>query len=257
MDEKIKYRSRRSGVIFGIILMLVGGLFLAFNLGWFDGGYKRVIFSWPMLLVLIGVINYFHRHSFSGTVFILAGAFFLIPRLAMINPDIFYWVTPDFTRDYWGVLLIAGGILLILQLIFHPRKRNGCSTNNDTYYHKRAHRHTHSSSLGKLDRNSVFANVEEIVLDPEFQGGEINAVFGSITLDLRKTSLPEGETQLEINAVFGGIDIYIPENWDVELHLSHVFGGFTDRRLYSGNIDKSRKLIIHGGCVFGGGEIKN
>lgn len=254
MEEKIKHSSRRSGVIFGIILMLVGVFFLLLNLGWLEADYKRVIFSWPMLLIALGIINYFRRRFFSGSMLVIVGAFFLLPRLAIVNPDAFYWVTPGFTHDYWGILLIAGGIFLILHLIFSPKRKNCDGVH---YCKKSEHFTSSSSSFGKLNRDSVFSSVEEIVLDPDFQGGEINAVFGGVTLDLRKTTLPEGSTTLEVNAVFGGIDIYVPQEWNVELHLSHVFGGFSDRRSYSENIDKSRKLIIHGSCVFGGGEIRN
>ena len=74
---------------------------------------------------------------------------------------------------------------------------------------------------------------------------------------MRRTNLPVGETRLDVNAVFGGITIFIPSDWFVETHLDAVFGGFQDNRLPKDVLDKSRKLVITGSCVFGGGEIRN
>ena len=95
------------------------------------------------------------------------------------------------------------------------------------------------------------------MLDPVFKGGELNAVFGGLTLDLRRTNLAEGETHLEVNAVFGGITIFVPSEWLIETHLDTVFGGFQDNRMPKEPLDPTRKLIIVGSCVFGGGEIRN
>ena len=95
------------------------------------------------------------------------------------------------------------------------------------------------------------------MLDPEFKGGDMNAVFGGISLDLRRTNLPVGETRLEVNAVFGGITIFVPSDWYVETHLDSVFGGFKDNRVPKEPLDTTKKLIIVGSCVFGGGELRN
>jgi hypothetical protein len=111
--------------------------------------------------------------------------------------------------------------------------------------------------IGSFSKNSVFGGGEHIVLEPEFKGGELNAVFGGMTLNLRHTNLPEGVTRLEVNAVFGGVTIIVPEDWMVETHLDSVFGGFEDKRLVKIPQDNGRKLIITGACVFGGGEIRN
>lgn len=258
-ENKIKhYSHRKSGLTFGIILVLLGMLFLAFNFGVLDGGWKRVVFSWQMLLIVTGLISMFHRHIFNGLVFISVGGFFVMPRLAATCPDTFYWVEQDFTRTYWPVLLIVAGILILLHIVFRPKwHTTNYYTNYSEHKHeKEYHKGIHINHSG-FERNSVFGNVEEIILEPEFNGGEFNAIFGGITLDLRKTAITEGETKIELNAVFGGITIHIPSDWHVELHLDSVFGTFQDNRILSENIDHSRKLIIIGNCVFGGGEILN
>jgi len=64
---------------------------------------------------------------------------------------------------------------------------------------------------------------------------------------------------LELNAVFGGIEAKVPESWSVIMKGAGVFGGFVDStnqpdpRLYP----SPKRLIVKGGAVFGGVEVKN
>jgi predicted membrane protein len=99
--------------------------------------------------------------------------------------------------------------------------------------------------------------MEQVILDPEFKGGYIETVFGGMDLDLRRTSLPEGETFLNIKAVFGGVEIKAPAEWFIEIRTNSSFGGVSDERYKSQNIDFSKKLIITGEAVFGGITIEN
>ncbi len=59
--------------------------------------------------------------------------------------------------------------------------------------------------------------------------------------------------------VFGGSKIIVPQDWDVKVEVSAVFGGFTDKRIKSPEIERdlSRTLIIKGIAIFGGGELTN
>jgi predicted membrane protein len=260
-DVKNSFRSGYTkGMGFGLVLLVIGVLFLGYNFGIVPYSVKEVIFSWPMLLVLIGVIKLFRWHFISGGVFIVIGGFFLIPGIV---PGL----DGQFVHIYWPLLLIAAGIVVLIQWVLHPKwgfeswERDWHRHNPHHYSHHYDHydksNWSESANKGGFSRNSVFGTDDHIVLDPEFKGGELNAVFGGLTLDLRRTNLPVGETQLEVNAVFGGITIYVPTDWFVETHLDAVFGGFQDNRLPKEPLDSTRKLIISGSCVFGGGELRN
>jgi predicted membrane protein len=268
MENEVKnsFRSGHSkGLGFGVILMLIGVVFLGFNFGFIPRTLEHVIISWPMLLIVIGVSHYFRRRVFSGTIWILIGSFFIIPRFIDSFPTYFPGFNGDFTHVYWPLLLIAAGILIITGKIF------GSKWGFDEWNHEhRHHRHRHyrhnqspfnqktwTTNTDGFSRNSVFGSGEHIVLDPEFKGGDLNAVFGGISLDLRRTNLPVGDTVLEVNAVFGGITIYVPTDWFIETHLDAVFGGFQDNRMPKEPLDTTKKLIITGSCVFGGGELRN
>lgn len=260
MENEVKNSFRTGytkGLGFGLILMLIGVVFLGFNFGLIPEQLRHVIISWPMLLVVIGLGNFLKRHVFSGTILVLIGGFFLIPRFIEAFPALFPGFDGDFTRIYWPLLLIAAGILIVFGRIWGPKW--GFNECNHKYKHEHRHRREDYSqwNTSGFSKNSVFGSGEHIVLDPEFKGGELNAVFGGITLDLRRTNLPEGDTRLDVNAVFGGITIFVPSDWYVETHMDAVFGGFQDNRLPKEPLDKTRKLIITGSCVFGGGELRN
>ena len=165
----------------------------------------------------------------------------------------------NFAHIYWPLLLVAAGVLLIVSKL--SGSKWGFAEFNEKHHHHHHHYHHHQSKYvygsDGFSKNSIFGNGEHIVLDPEFKGGEMNAVFGGITLDLRKTNLAEGETRLDINAVFGGVTIFVPGEWYVETHLDTVFGGFEDKRMLKEPLDTTRKLVITGACVFGGGELRS
>ncbi len=264
MDNEVKDSFRTGytkGLGFGLFLMLVGVLFLGFNFGLIPMTLKWVIISWPMLLIVIGFSHLFRQKFFTATILLLIGSFFLFPKVIEAYPDYFPGVTVNFAHVYWPLLLIAAGVLIIAGRIWGAKW--GCNEWNHQHshkyhHHKYQHKYTRENLSGEgFSKNSVFGSGDHIVLDPEFKGGELNAVFGGITLDLRRTSLPEGETRLDVNAVFGGITIYVPSDWFVETHLDAVFGGFQDNRMPVAEPDRSRKLLIIGSCVFGGGELRN
>ena len=262
MENEVKdsFRTGYSkGLGFGIILMLVGVLFLGFNFGLLPIDLKWIIISWPMLLIVIGLSHFFRKKISSGTIMMLIGIFFLFPRIIRTYPDLFPGFNGDFTQVYWPLLLIAGGIIIILGKVLGPKWGFNEWDHQHHHYNHSKNRYTNEYSTinGSFSKNSVFGSGDHIVLDPEFKGGELNAVFGGITLDLRKTSLPVGETRLDVNAVFGGITIFVPSDWFVETHMDAVFGGFKDNRMPLDGLDKTKKLVITGSCVFGGGELRN
>lgn len=258
MENEVKNSFRSGytkGLGFGLILMLIGVVFLGFNFGLIPMELKSIIISWQMLLIVIGVVQLFKRRMISGVVLIFVGGFFIIPKVV---PEL----DGNFVHIYWPLLLIGAGIVILLQRLLGPKYFSESCKNE--WNHNQYHHHTFNSKNEKwqanpnaFSKNSVFGSGDHIVLDPEFKGGELNAVFGGLKLDLRRTNLPVGETRLDINAVFGGITVFVPADWFVETHLDSVFGGFQDNRMPKEPLDSTKKLIITGSCVFGGGELRN
>ena len=264
-----RHNDSGGGIAFALLVIVAGGVLLAFNSGLLTHEWRRVFFSWQMLL-LVGAMVEYSRLRFTGASVLLAiGGFFIIRRLSPIYPDLAASGVGD---NWWPILLIVAGILLLGSLLFKKPCRGGwyenCNHGNRCNPGNRADRDrtSYSSSRwgntsrasGVINTEVVFGGCEQVYLDPVFQGGKIASVFGGVKLDLRRTSLPEGETWLRVESVFGGVEIDTPEDWIVEVRSESFFGGFDDKRLppLDGNYIEGRKLIVKASCVFGGGEIK-
>ncbi len=58
--------------------------------------------------------------------------------------------------------------------------------------------------------------------------------------------------------MFGGTTIVVPNDWNVVMNVTSIFGGFSNKSIKDPNvpIDLTKHLIIKGLVVFGGGELK-
>jgi predicted membrane protein len=250
----------KTGFVFGTVLILAGLLFFLFNASFINGDLKPLIFSWQMLVIVIGCCYFNKRHFLWGLFVLITGVFFIVPKLAPVFPEIFAWVKPDFISVYWALLVVLAGLLLIVHRLLYRGNHKFAFLISDgigSACGKNAwHEHADSKN-GLYERTVVFGGAEEIFLEPVFKGGKIDSVFGGVVLDLRKTTLPEGVTTLAISSVFGGVVLIVPDSWKIELRIDRVLGGAIDTRPHETETDETRKLVVAGDCVFGGCEIKN
>jgi len=76
-------------------------------------------------------------------------------------------------------------------------------------------------------------------------------------IDLSQADI-QSKAIIDATAVFGGIKIIVPSNWDLKIENNGVFGNVEDKRkFHTLNADPSKQLIIEGTAVFGGIEINN
>jgi predicted membrane protein len=206
------------------------------NTGVFPDFIDHVVFSWPMLLVTIGLIITIGSsgRKTSGIIVMAVGAFFLIPII--------------FSQTFHMYNMFWPSIFIIIGIIFIFSRRGGWSSVstsevNDDY----------------IDYVNVFSGGERQIVSDNFRGGKVTAVFGGNEIDLSKAKLAVGVNVLEIASVFGGTTIIVPDDWFVKIEVTPVLGGFGDsRKLMPGRtIDTTRQLLIKGAVVFGGGEVKS
>lgn len=85
-----------------------------------------------------------------------------------------------------------------------------------------------------------------------FEGAELTAIFGGIKCDLRNAII-EKDCAVQVSAIFGGIDIFVPEGVNVKVSANSIFGGVSNKT----SVHKDAPTIyISGTCMFGGVEIK-
>jgi predicted membrane protein len=253
-----RHHGKCHGFGFATILIIVGVVLLCTKLNIMPVKYVDILLSWPMILIVIGIISLFKRHFIAALFFIGIGKFFMIPEVGKIPDNFLGNVPPNFIQLYWPALLIFVGVLFILHRITAPsRKFDNIQQRFLHEAERKGHTNKFECENGYVNKDSVFSSSEHIVLDPEFKGGSIHTVFGETKLDLRKTTLGEGTTRLDIDMAFGGIFIYVPADWHVQLHVNSVFGAFEDKRSFKEAGDSTKTLVIYGSIVFSGGEIRN
>ena len=82
----------------------------------------------------------------------------------------------------------------------------------------------------------------------------MSAVFGGVKCDLRKAKIKE-DVVINASAIFGGITILVPEDMQVKISSTPIFGGVSDER--KNKNDNSKVIIyINATSMFGGVEIK-
>lgn len=230
-----EHRHTGNRVMIGVILVLAGLFLVIRNTGLFPDFIDHVIFSWPMLLIAIGVVMTLGSGEKTAGIIVMAvGGFFMIPLL--------------FRETFHMYNMFWPSIFIIVGFIFIVTKRKGWNSVTkgvvgDDY----------------VDYVNVFSGGERQIVSQNFRGGKVSAVFGGIELDLTKAKLNPGRNDLEIACVFGGATIIVPDDWYVTIEVTPVLGGFSDsRKLVPGRtVDSTSQLVIKGAVVFGGGEVKS
>ena len=114
------------------------------------------------------------------------------------------------------------------------------------------------SDDGFLYSNNSLSAVRHVVLDELFKGANIRTYFGGTTIDLRHTNIAPGETYIDLDCSWGGVELHIPADWQVRIECSCFCGGCEDKR-WQGTPAKQEwcVLMIRGNISFGGLEIKD
>jgi len=111
-------------IVIGAILVLTCLILVAFNFGLLNPSLQSIIFSWPMLLVMLSFIGFSKRYIFVPLLLLLVGVFFLLPRIESVYPGILGGVGVNFVSKYWYILLIVAFLLFIIDMFVSKRKGN-------------------------------------------------------------------------------------------------------------------------------------
>jgi len=219
--------------ILGAVLVIIGSALILRNMGIFPWHIERIIFSWQMLLITIGLVVTLGSSGerTGGIVCMAIGAFFLVPKIFKVTYNI---------NIFWPAIFIIVGLIIIFsrrpRIKWHSKTKIG-----DNF----------------IDIVNIFSGSEKQVISDNFQGGKITSIFGGSEIDLTKAKLVPGVSELEIACIFGGTTIIVPNDWNVKVEVTPVFGGIEEHKIASNAfVDMSKMLIIKGAVIFGGGEIK-
>jgi hypothetical protein len=86
---------------------------------------------------------------------------------------------------------------------------------------------------------------------------EVTAIFGGLLLDLREAHIDDAAS-VNAFAMFGGVQILVPDGWQVLLRGVAIFGGYDNRTGRDGSLPPdAARLEVNATAIFGGVEVTN
>jgi hypothetical protein len=231
-------------LVFGLLLLAAGSIFLADNLGLVDGDLwlHRL---WPAGFAAIGVAVLLQpgsaRGRWWGVVWLVAGAW--------IWADQEGWVDVDFWDVFFPAALLVVGGSLVWRAFAGPGRADAAGV---------------AESDAWVRAFAVMAGNERRSVSTALRGGDLTAFMGGVTLDLRQARVEGGEAVIDAIAFWGGIEIRVPEDWVVISRVIPLMGGFEDKtRPPAPTAERaptaapSPRLVVRGVAIMGGIEVKN
>jgi Cell wall-active antibiotics response 4TMS YvqF/Domain of unknown function (DUF1707) len=96
---------------------------------------------------------------------------------------------------------------------------------------------------------ALFSNIQRSDRAVVSGVARVEAIFGTVELDLRETCFDCDVTELRVKAVFGSIEIAVPADIHVEVHGAAVFGNFEGATRTTADPDAPTLRIV-GSAIF-------
>lgn len=217
-------------LILGLAIVVLGSLLLLDNLNLIEADpIYRYFFPGVLLAVGLSVLV---QGSIWGWVWIVSGLWVMAERLELIELNFFQLFLP-------AALLLIGGSLVYRTFV---RPRTTASGPDDPASFVRAF--------------AVMSGNERRGIASTFRGGDLAAFMGGVTLDLRQAKMTPDGAVLDTFAFWGGIEVKVPETWQVRGEVIPLMGGFEDKtRPKAGAVEGT--LVIRGFAIMGGVEVSN
>lgn len=104
----------------------------------------------------------------------------------------------------------------------------------------------------EVDLVVIFDGLEFASRAPAFRRGSILTWYGGATIDLTDATLDPAGATLDIRTMFGGLQLFVPPDWPVELNVVAVLGGVGDTRDREAVNREGPRLVVTGWTVAGG-----
>ena len=104
----------------------------------------------------------------------------------------------------------------------------------------------------ELDYAVIFGEIEARSHARAFRGGKLLVWYGGGMLDLRGATLDPAGATLSVRAIFGGLEILVPESWPVVVHASSTLGATDDATDPSTADPSAPTLVLETRSIFGG-----
>ena len=214
----------------GVLIIAIGVVLLLDNLDLVESG--QMLRFWPVILIGFGVKHLFEARdrgtAVNGTVLAGVGGVLLLSNLNVVAVDI--W-------ELWPLFLIVFGFMML------TRARSGDAATVEG---------------GDAAENSFafLGSVDRRIRSADFRGGSATAFMGGVELDLTEADMAGDRAVLRVFAMWGSVELRIPEAWGLEVRVMPIMGGVEDKTR-GGAAEPTKRLIVDGTVLMAGIEIRN
>lgn len=230
--ERGVFMNRMSNILWGIVFVVLG---VIFGLNALEITDINIFFDgwWTLFIIVPCFIGLFKEEEKTGNLIgLMIGICLLLGCLDFISFALIWKLLVP-------AILVMIGLSFIFKDAFHSKVKNEIK------------------KLNKSDGEeycATFAGQDVDFSGQEFRGCSLSAVFGGVKCDLRKAKIKE-DVVIYTSAIFGGITILVPDDVQVKISSTPIFGGVSDERKNK-NDDSKVIIYIKATSMFGGVEIK-
>ena len=144
------------------------------------------------------------------------------------------------------LILVASAISSIVLILLLTRK-----------HHARAN--VTNLDPNRVSATAILGGITDRNVSNDFRGGRLTAFLGGVSVDLRQATIVEKPARIHVNAILGGVELSLPQHWNVKKDVRPIAGGVDDRRPpvrhpadYDAPLDNTPDLVITGSVLLGG-----
>lgn len=226
---------KSTAILWGIIFIVLGLVFGLNALGitdidiFFDGW-------WTLFIIIpcaVGLVN--EKEKTGNLIGVIVGVVLLLACQDVLRFDII-------RKLILPVILVAIGLSVIFKNVLGSKTRKEIKIIID------------KNKTEKEEYCSTFSSQNLNFDGQSFSGTGVSAVFGGIKVDLTGAVIT-GDVVINASAVFGGVDIIVPLEYNVKVESNSIFGGVSTKRSTK-PVDGAPTVYVNATCVFGGVDIK-
>ena len=233
-------RNKLSNSLWGLFFIVIG---IGFAGNIFDLWDFHLFFDgwWTLFIIVPCFISMLQSGFGTGsTIGFIIGVLLLLNYRIDLNFSIWELIVPT--------VLVLIGNRIMFQGVFRKRIRY-----DDSYNMNGGTQGQSFNGSAESDYSAVFSS-NHIHVTEQFYSTSINAVFGSFVLDLRDAVIM-GDCEINASAVFGSIEIILPQGVKVKINNVPIFGGVSNKHSQPSD-PAAPTMYLNSTCMFGGIDIK-
>ncbi len=226
---------KSTGALWGIVLVALG---IVFGLNALDITDINIFFDgwWTLFIIVPCAIGLFTEREKTGNLIgIIIGVVLLLACQDVLRFDLVgKLIVP--------VALVAIGATMVIKYFFGGKTKAEIKLVNE------------KNGNVKEEYYSTFSGQNVSYAGKEFKGTTLSAVFGGIKCDLTGAVIND-DVVINASAVFGGVDIIVPKDYNVKIESNSIFGGVSEKRGFV-SVANAPTVYINATCIFGGVDVK-